>query len=241
MIDAHLHLCNESVFPESKRVLKEARQSGVKLFVSCTASLDDFLRQDVVLAENSDIYAFYGVHPWYVEDAVGEWRDKVQESLKKQSVVGVGETGLDALKPDFLLQKKVFNEQMNLAATEDKVMALHNVKADVELIEMLRKVKNLPNFMLHSFAGAPENIKAFAGMGAYFSFSARIMRSKKEYVQQIISKIPTDRILVESDFDNSNREFDLINIYRFLADILKADYKEFECTVFNNVKRFLGL
>lgn len=239
MIDAHIHLCNADVFKQRQSFLQKIYENKVDLLLSCTASSDDFCRQDIVLAETENVYAFYGLHPWNVREAQGDWSDTLQEKLKQKKVVGVGETGLDCLKDDFPLQVKVFKIQAELAAEENALLTVHNVKADKEIIEILSKIKNLPYFILHSFSGYPENIKIFADMGGYFSFSSRIIKKKAEYIKQVMAEIPTDRLLIESDFDNPNKIFDLDKTYRFVAETLNLDYKELQNLVYDNMKRLL--
>ena len=249
MTDSHIHLCNEKVFSVRHAFFQYAKSKGIGRFLSCTASLSDFDRQDIILHEdtNGEIYAFYGVHPWYANEAkanLPKVLDMISERIKSGSAVGIGEIGLDALKPDFPQQKELFYHQVNLAAKTGIPFVVHNVKADMEVIEILREIKGLPSFILHSFSGAADKVKTFAELGAYFSFSGRITRRKTEYIRQIMRLIPMERILVESDFDGTDTGFehyDIVQTYEFIAEFLKIDYKELKDTVDNNIKKVLGL
>jgi len=249
MIDAHIHLCNEQVFPIREIFLQYACNNSIRYFLSCTASLVDFKRQDTVVDKDKTgkIKAFYGIHPWYVTDVKDDLReliDTIGEKICSKRAIGIGEIGLDALKPNFPFQQKLFKAQAELATLLKVPFVIHNVKADEEVIEILRKTADLPPFMLHSFAGGIHKIKDYTDMGAYFSFSHRITRRKPEYIRQLMEKIPLERILIESDFDGKNGGIENYNItktYGFVAEALKMDYKELQDIVDKNVQRFLNL
>lgn len=241
MIDAHIHLSAENIFNERKTVLKQLEKQNVKIIFSCTASKQDFRREDVLRKEENNLYSFYGIHPWYVNNEDYECCGDIVSKMKDIGVIGVGEIGLDALKPNHYTQKRFFETQVKIASEANKLMNIHNVKADDELIDVLKKNKNLPHFILHSFNAQEVNVKTFISMGAYFSFSHRIMARNDEYTNHVLKKIPIERILVESDYDDVSKPFEIYKTLEFIADKLKTDVVELEKILENNLRRIVLL
>jgi len=54
-------------------------------------------------------------------------------------------------------------------------------------------------FLLHSYNGSAELIRPLAKLGAYFSYSGSIFHPNKEKSRSILKRIPSDRLLVETD------------------------------------------
>ena len=112
----------------------------------------------------------------------------------------------------------------------------------------LRDFPRLPRFLLHSFGGSLEIGKEAARLGAYFSFSGYFLQPKKTKTREIFSRLPIERILVETDapdmalpnpqfqFNNINHPANLAFISRELAKICDTGQETFTA----NTRAFWG-
>ena len=179
-IDAHCHLLKESE-------LLDAQMVGVKRLMVNSAKPDEWER--ILNLKKEGIIPSIGIHPWYVEEAVGDWAEKMEKILAENVEVQVGEIGLDKLKPDFMRQKQVFLTQLKLAQKYNRVASIHSVRAWGEMMPLLRPFKKDMRMLFHGFSGDKIVVGFLADSASYFS----VHNGTK------IPLIPADKLLIESD------------------------------------------
>lgn len=155
------------------------------------------------LAESDErVIPAFGLHPWRVNDAPGDWLTRLRGYLERFPPAAVGEVGLDRWIEghDLPAQQAALRAQLELAADGNRPVSLHCLQAWGPMLEALR-VGPLPErgFHLHGYGGSPEMVERFAVLGGYFSFSAYVMRSGKERHREALRAVPLDRLLLETD------------------------------------------
>jgi TatD DNase family protein len=155
----------------------------------------------IPLAENRDwIYTSAGVHP---HDAV-----KVEErhyALLKElaghpKVLAIGETGLDYYYDNSPreTQREVFRRQLALARELNLPVIIHTRDADEDTVSLLKEVGSSRG-VIHCFTSG-ERLADFAlEAGFYISFSGIVTFPKAQALAAIASRVPLNRILVETD------------------------------------------
>ncbi|HBT77725.1 MAG TPA: hypothetical protein DEB39_12560 [Planctomycetaceae bacterium] len=225
--DFHNHLQNHLFSDDLDAVLERAQHAGVTRFVCNGTSPDDW--QDVLkIAEtHSCVYPCIGLHPWFVgeskdlegvrrsirqlERLLGDNRRHENLCRKRPETVpakhptlcyqtGVGEIGLDRSlrQRNDAIQEYAFTRQLDVALERELPVMLHSVRSASRMWELLQdKCPKL--FVLHSFAGPTDIIPAFLELGAFFSFSALLLRNKSRKVVEALQAVPMNRIVLESD------------------------------------------
>jgi TatD DNase family protein len=126
---------------------------------------------------------------------------KLARSSKK--IVGIGEIGLDfhydVEKKSKDQQIAVFQEQLELAVELGLPIAIHMREAEIEMIEVLQRVKRLPAGQFHCWAGSDELLKLVLDKGFYVSFCGNITYKSAENLRKLIKIVPLDRLLLETD------------------------------------------
>ncbi len=196
MIDVHAHLCYPPYDREAERVVEKARQeiSGI---VSSSARYEEGLCV-LTLSEKHKEFVFptIGYHP-----TEGEGKDRVKELIERNrdSIVGIGEVGLDYhWEKDGKArekQKKTFSEFIEFASRLDKPLVIHSWDAERECFEMVRKSSLLCVF--HCFSGSPELAREICSEGFYVSVSTQVLFSKHH--RKIAKTVPLNRLLLETD------------------------------------------
>ena len=151
--------------------------------------------------------------------AVRDWEKELDSILTALPMAGVGECGLDSgLKNvDMSLQAEILRSHIRIAARHNRSVTMHCVGAWAKLLEVLKEMeKEITSSMKKSSAGEsaqlvgvrayvlhscnsmpPQMVGDFLKIpNVYFSFSGRALREKQG---KLASKIPTDRLLVETD------------------------------------------
>jgi len=140
-IDAHCHLQFDAYDEDREQIIEEMRQKeihGIVVGVDLESS-----KKAVELANKHEhLYATVGMHPCYVDE--GEFTDEYKELAQDESVVAIGECGLDFFRQeDSKLQREVFIQQTELALELDKALMIHSrpskgtQDAYLELIDIL--------------------------------------------------------------------------------------------------------
>lgn len=114
----------------------------------------------------------FGIHPWFAEEWNPETQKILRNFLSDTPGASVGEIGLDRCRGNFSDQEPAFREQLAIAAEFRVPVTIHVVRAFGKTEEILREFFAegiLPPFLLHAYAGSPEQAKIFARLGGVFS------------------------------------------------------------------------
>ena len=115
MIDAHIHLID--IQDDVDVFLADQKAKAIQQLWCNSTRPSDWQKVCDLCATRRRIFPFFGVHPWYVDRLPKDWKDQLA-SFVKTHTCGVGEIGLDRVrfKDTFDIQKRIFNEQLMLAA-----------------------------------------------------------------------------------------------------------------------------
>lgn len=202
LFDSHCHLDDAKFDEDREDTIARMREAGVSRCVCVGSDLPSSLRC-IDLAEKYDfIYAAVGVHPHEAKDAPGDYLERLTKLLQHPKVCALGEIGLDYYY-DFSprdVQKRVFQEQLDLATELDKPVILHIRDAHGDMYDLLRaRGKNLPKAVIHCCSASAELVREYLKMGFYISFAGPVTFKKAESVHLASLAVPLERLLIETD------------------------------------------
>lgn len=202
IVDSHCHLDFNKFDHDLDQVIKRAKDSGIsKILTICTNK--NKLQKNISICENySFIFFAYGLHPLYVEKENISIKE-IQNITKHKKMVAIGETGLDYFynKDNITIQKKSFIEHIELAQNMELPLIIHSREADQDMEKILRKeyAKHPFNAVMHCFSSGQSLAQTAVELGFYLSMSGIITFPKSNDLRNIFSKIPINKILVETD------------------------------------------
>ena len=188
LFDAHSHLVES---PEPKALLR----------VVCGTCESDW---EAVLAHASSepmVLPMLGLHPWRVAEAAPGWLGRLAALLQDHRA-GVGECGLDFSRKDsdHGAQVAAFREQLRLAHTLGRPVAMHVVRAWGPLLDLLREEGVPPaGALVHAFSGSPEMARSLQAMGVFLSFSGDLLRPERTTLAEALRAVHPDHLLLETD------------------------------------------
>jgi len=202
-IDTHSHL----TFPEFKDDLPEVieRAKEAKLEAVINVALDEAaVRNSIELAEKYKGFIFnsVGIHP---HDA-SKWSDKhfklFKELAGEESVVAVGETGLDYhyKHSPIEAQQNVFRTFLRMSQELNLPVIIHSREAPEDTLEIIKE-ENMGKLkgVFHCYSGDLDLAKKILGLGFLISFTGIVTFPKADNVRKIVKEIPLDRIMIETD------------------------------------------
>ena len=202
MIDSHCHLDHEPLFANIPEVLKRSKENGVKKILTICTTIDGFSNIKDILKMDDIIYGTFGIHPHETQTNVVDKSTIVKNIKQNSKLIGVGETGLDFYynhsKKDN--QIKSFKEHIEAAIDINLPLIVHSRHAEKETFEILNDYKNQnPKILMHCFGGSYAFFKNMEKLNSYFSASGIITFKNSTELQDTFTKIPKDKLLVETD------------------------------------------
>lgn len=266
MIDIGANLTNGRFRKDLPQVLRRAHAAGVEAVLitgtSMRASRDALqLMQQRQPQSPVTLFTTVGVHPHDTKDfqedgsTVREMRELVQRH--PGVVVAVGECGLD-FNRDFSprdMQERVFKAQVELACELQMPLFLHEREAHEAFVRVLKPFLDagmLPPVVVHCFTGTEREMLAYLAMGFYIGLTGFVCMDARGFkVRSMASKIPTDKLLIETDAPfmypyKSNGKSrcepkDLCAVVETLASCYRLEPQQVAAMTTANAKRFFGL
>lgn len=196
-VDSHCHLF--LIEGETSAVLADAATAGVSWVVCPGIDLETSLAARRIAEQHPDRVRWSaGLHP---HDA-SRWQDEgARITALASDAAAIGECGLDYYR-DLTprdTQRRVFQEQVNLARDLDKPIIVHTRDSFADVYEILSVADLGEKAVLHCWTGGPRWTKRFLGLGATFSFAGPITYTTGDTVRRAAALVPSDRALIETD------------------------------------------
>ena len=199
LVDTHCHLADPAYDADRAEVVARAVAGGVCHIVVIGESRTASDRAIELARDDSHLSATAGVHP----HVAGDWDERSADWLRAQladpCIVAAGEMGLDYHYDHAprLVQRRVFDAQLELAGRSGKVAIVHAREADDDVAAALAAHPGTVA-ILHSFSSGMALLRAGLRLGHYVSFSGMIT-FRNWALDDAIRETPLDRILVETD------------------------------------------
>ncbi len=202
LVDSHAHLDGGQFAKDLDETVERAKNNGISHILTIGCDLESSIKSINVAESYDNIFAAVGVHPHDAREINNATLEKLESMLSHPKVVALGEIGLDYYRDRSPreTQRLAFRQQIQLAKKVGKPIIVHDRDAHDDVIEILRdeNAKEVGG-VLHCFSGDSKMAKQCLDLGFYLSFTGTITYPKNEAIREIISHIPIDRMLIETD------------------------------------------
>lgn len=254
LIDTHCHLTHNRLRQQTAEVLDRARQLGVERIICAAADVHES-KTALALARNQpNIFCTAGLHPHDAKDAKEGYLDILENLAADPKNVAIGEIGLDYhydLSPRDA-QRRVFAEQLELAARLDKPIVIHTREAfDDTMAVLANSGADTGRVVFHSFTEGPAAARAVLDLGATVSFSGIVTFPKADDLRRAAAVVPDDRILIETDAPflspvpvrkmKTNEPANVRHVAAFLADLRQTPLEDFATLTSTNAENFFQI
>lgn len=258
-IDIHSHL-NLSPLKESRdEILDRMKEKGVATITVGTGLETSKEAISIAHAHKGMCFATIGIHPSDFVEA--DTFDKVAELASNESVVAIGETGLDyfrlpedenervSMKKE---QKILFKKHIDLAVVHNKPLMIHarpskgNMDAYHDVLDMLEGKEVRANF--HFFAGDVSVAERIIRMSHTASFDGPITFAR-DY-DEVLRLFPLTSLMTETDAPfaapvpyrgRTCEPWMVEEVYKKIAEIRGEDEEVVRVQLIDNTKKFFGI
>ena len=154
------------------------------------------------LADRYDhIYATVGLHPHDAKRFTPQTLREIALLAEHPKVVALGEMGLDYhrnLSPKSV-QKRVFEEQLDLATQLDLPIVVHNRNAFDDILSILENHSQLTGGVLHCFSENTKSMDRVIDVGFHIGIGGPVTYKKSQDLKQVVKVMPADSFLIETD------------------------------------------
>lgn len=200
MIDTHCHLDAAEFDADRAAVHAAALAAGITRIIVPGIAVDCFARQKRTLAAYAGCVAAYGIHPLYVMDAGSDDVDLLQDWLRRERPLAVGEIGLDFYVEgiDVARQTAIFVAQLKLAKAFDLPVILHVRRSVDAVLRELRRIR-VRGGIAHAFNGSRQQADALIDLGFKLGFGGAATYSGSKRIRGLAATLPLEAIVLETD------------------------------------------
>ncbi len=230
IFDSHSHYDDEK-FDEDRDMLLDSMESrGISTIVNVGSSLESSKKSIELAKRFPNVYAAVGVHPNEAAELTLDNLSKLKDMAGKAKVVAIGEIGLDYYwkEPPEQVQKKWFEEQIELARQVSLPMIIHSRDAAKDTIDILKEHKSEEiGGVIHCYSYSVEMAKEYLDMGFYFGIGGVVTFKNSKTIKEVVEYLPLDKILVETDCPylapepNRGKRNSSLNIPYIISEIAK--------------------
>jgi TatD DNase family protein len=202
LIDSHVNLHAPQFDDDREAVIVRAREAGVGLMLTICAQDSSFDAVRAIADSHADIWCSVGTHPHEAKENLTLRVNDLTDRANGR-VVGIGETGLDHFYDHSPRdsQRAIFVIHIKAAQETGLPLIVHARDADTEMAEILEEehARGAFKLLMHCYTSGLELARRAAALGAWFSVSGIATFRAADAVRAVISDMPEDRIVVETD------------------------------------------
>lgn len=201
IIETHCHL--DYLEGEAlEQVIERAQNHGVERIVTIGVSPDN-LAAVRKLTEIDCVWGTLGIHPHDAKDFNSDTAAEILEHGRDDKIVAVGEIGLDYYydHSDRAVQRKVFEQQLELAVELDQPVVIHTREADDDMRAILANFSShlSKKGVIHSFTSGLPLAEYCLSEGFMLGFNGIVTFNAAENVREVLSATPLAQVVVETD------------------------------------------
>lgn len=267
LFDTHTHFDVEDFDADREQLAYQAKSVGVEAIILIgflQSRFQSLLKTQHFLNMLNDAPKSYlapGLHPFYIEQHEPQHLSELEQILKTQQCIAVGEIGLDTFlkqhkHPEmFEKQKKYFSTQLELAQQFDLPVLLHIRKSHADVLAMLKQHQFKQGGVAHAFSGGVEEAKAFIKLGFKLGITGQITNPNAKKLHQVVHEVGAEHLVLETDCPDMtplccqvstqkrtrNTPVNLPYVLQGLAEILNMEPKDLAPVLWCNTMNCLKL
>ncbi len=204
MIDIGVNLGDKAFEKDRQDIVQRALEAGVTKMILTGTSVEGSRRAAELCDQSPQaLFSTAGVHPHDAKSFVKSTVDELSALASSNSVVAIGECGLD-FNRDFSprpKQRDAFQAQVELACELSLPVFVHERDASEVLLEILDGFGDaLPPLVVHCFTGDQTTLDEYVQRGFHIGITGWICDERRGlHLRELVSAIPGDRLMIETD------------------------------------------
>jgi len=198
MFDTHCHL--NSYF----QTLHDFPDS-TNSYLAVSTQVDDWVATINFSSIHTNVFCALGIHPWFVTHSFHVDLLVLKSLLASNKITALGEIGLDFnehYKKFKTLQIECFQQQLELANSNQLPVSLHCIKAHNEMLSLLKN--SHVTGVVHGLGTSIQIAQQYIDLGFKFGVNGVAVRENAKRYHQLIKYFGLEHIVLETDYPNIN-------------------------------------
>ncbi len=245
MFDTHAHIFDKRLINNIDFLLQKISELNfIGVVCICETEQDVNFFLDYYKKYNF-LYCSVGIHPHNAKEFSLE---KLQNLFYKlyftKKLVAIGETGLDFYYNFSSEEEQVqcFLSHIEFAKQYSLPLIIHSRNSDKKIFDIL-KYNKVDSGVIHCFSGDYIFAKKILDLGLYLGFTGVITFKQNKNYEELISKLPQDRIVIETDTPylspeplrgKTNTPLNLVYILQKISQIKNINLEDLEKIIDTN-------
>lgn len=204
LVDSHCHLDRINLSPYNGQLdlaIAAAHERGIQQMLCIGISLQNIQTVIDIAQAHPGVVASVGVHPCDVKEGTAT-ADQLKVWSAQPKVVALGETGLDYHyeTESKALQHQSFALHLQVGRETGLPVVVHTREARADTLALIKEHGSLEHSgVLHCFTEDWDMARAALDLNYYISISGIVTFKNADQTRDVVSKMPLDRLLVETD------------------------------------------
>ncbi len=208
LIDIGVNLSNARFEKDLVEILQRAKLANVEQLILTGTNEEESDRVFALSQKLNDefpnmLFSTCGIHPHDAKHFNSESLDHLKILANHQSVVAIGETGLDFNRnfSEPADQEKVFEAQLELAAELQLPVFMHERDAHQRQYEILKEYRDhLADGVIHCFTGDKTALFNYLDLDLHIGITGWVCDERRGLeLQELVKNIPLHRLMLETD------------------------------------------
>jgi TatD DNase family protein len=256
LFDIGANLTHESFSSDLSTIINESISNNIEKISVTGCNLEDSLKA-LSIAEMypNNLISTCGIHPHYADSFNDSSEIEIKEIASNSLVKAIGETGLDFNRNYSKKENQInsFIEHIKIANELNLPMFLHQRDSHKEFMTCLKDIYPETNCVVHCFTGSEEELDAYLSLDFYIGITGWICDEKRSsHLKESISKIPLDKLLIETDSPyllpknikikgRRNKPLFLKEVFSKISSIRNEPVNDLSKAIYQNSLKFFNL
>lgn len=256
LFDIGANLTHESFSSDLSTIINESISNNIEKISVTGCNLEDSLKA-LSIAEMypNNLISTCGIHPHYADSFNDSSEIEIKEIASNSLVKAIGETGLDFNRNYSKKENQInsFIEHIKIANELNLPMFLHQRDSHKEFMTCLKDIYPETNCVVHCFTGSEEELDAYLSLDFYIGITGWICDEKRgSHLKEFISKIPLDKLLIETDSPyllpknikikgRRNKPLFLKEVFSKISSIRNEPVNDLSKAIYQNSLKFFNL
>lgn len=198
IIDTHVHLNDPRLIDNLDEIIKEAKEHDVGKMIVIGYDYASSQKAIEIAHTYPQVFAAIGIHPSEVLKANKNHLAWLNEGLKDEKVVAIGEIGLDYYWDKSFKDEQIayLKAQLEIAKLNRKPVIIHARDATNDIYECLKDSGVVG--VMHCYSGSLEMAERFIKLGFYLGIGG-VLTFKNSHLKDVVKAIPLEYLLSETD------------------------------------------
>lgn len=249
IIDTHCHLY-PSEMNNAEKIIKQCASNNISVILN---GVDITSNNEILeLSKKYDnVYAAIGLNYDQIDTFTDDDLVLLEEQINNNKIVALGEIGIDYhwTKENSDKQVYYFKKQLELAKKYDLPVIVHAREASQEVFDIIKE-SGVRKGSMHCYSGSLELAKEYIKLGFYIGIDGPITYPNNIKGIEVISGIPVDKLLLETDSPylppeskrgEVNTPLNLNEIAGKIAEVKNIPVEEVLEITYNNANKLFDL